>query len=215
MTHPPTTPSPFVSRGGLKLAHALDEFAIDVRGLRAADFGCNVGGFTDCLLQRGASHITAIDTGYGTLAWKLRTDARVSVMERTNALHAPPPALPDRVDLVVVDMAWTPQRLCIPAALKWLKEDAPPGGRIITLIKPHYELGPDEKNLLHEGVLEISHAERTMQRVLTELPSLGVEVLGCTLSPIIGGKTKGNTEGNREWLAHLRPKTSAVPTATA
>ena len=113
---------PHVGRGGLKLRHALDVFALDPRSLRCADFGCNIGGFTDCLLQRGASRVFAVDTGYGALAYTLRTDPRVLVMERTNALHADPP--PGRVDLVVIDMGWTPQRHCVPAALRWLRGPA-------------------------------------------------------------------------------------------
>ena len=123
----------FVSRAGEKLDAALEAFGMDVTGLTCADFGCNVGGFTDCLLQRGAAKVIAVDTGYGTLAWTLRKDNRVVVMERTNALHAPPP---EPVDLVVSDVAWTPQRLIVPAAMKWLA----PGGRIVSLLKPHYEL---------------------------------------------------------------------------
>ena len=106
-------PAMFVSRAGLKLAHALDELRLDVAGMVCADFGCNVGGFTDCLLQRGASRVVAIDTGYGTLAWKLRSDPRVETRERTNALHADPPA--EGVDLVTIDLAWTPQRHAVPA----------------------------------------------------------------------------------------------------
>ena len=108
------TERPFVSRAGAKLDHALDAFGFEVSGLRCADFGCNVGGFTDCLLQRGAERVVAIDTGYGVLAWKLRNDDRVEVRERTNALHADPPDEP--LDLVVIDLAWTPQRLALPAA---------------------------------------------------------------------------------------------------
>ena len=108
----------FVSRAGEKLEHALKTFDLSVAGLRCADFGCNVGGFTDCMLQRDAGHVLAIDTGYGVLAWKLRSDERVTVMERTNALHADPPA--QGVDLVVIDLAWTPQRLALPAARPWL-----------------------------------------------------------------------------------------------
>jgi predicted rRNA methylase YqxC with S4 and FtsJ domains len=123
----------FVSRAGLKLAHALKEFNFDVNGLVCADFGCNVGGFTDCLLQRGAAKVYAIDTGYGTLAYKLRVDPRVVVMERTNALHAEPPSPggskgPGNVDLVVIDLAWTPQRHAIPAAVRWLSPPPSKGG---------------------------------------------------------------------------------------
>ena len=200
--------NPFVSRGGLKLRHALDAFSFDPRGMRCADFGANVGGFTDCLLQAGAPHVTAIDTGYGVLAWKLRKDPRVTVLERTNALHAPPPTSdiphPTLFDLVVIDMAWTPQRLCIPAALKWLKPD----GRIITLIKPHYEVEPEEKGLLTRGVLPLADAERIAAGVLESMPGLGVEVVASTQSPVQGGAGKKNTKGNTEWLALLRPARS-------
>ena len=211
----------YVSRGGLKLEHALESFGVDVSGLRCADFGCNVGGFTDCLLQRGAAHVTAVDTGYGTLAWKLRQDARVLTLERTNALHcapshAPGAAEPGGYDLVVVDMAWTPQRLCVPAALKWLKPptaageaDGRAGGRVITLVKPHYEVKTEEKHLLSDGVLEEKDAERIMERTLDEVRSLGVEVLGCVRSPVIGGQGKKNTTGNVEWLALLTRSQSA------
>lgn len=200
-------PKKFVSRGGLKLEHALEAFGLDVRGMRCADFGCNVGGFTDCLLQRGASHVTAIDTGYGALAWTLRNDPRVTVMERTNALHAPAPNNDERVDLVVIDMGWTPQRKCIPPALEWIK----PGGRIVTLIKPHYETTGDEKSLLVGGVLAKDAAERVKDRALSNMPSLGALVIGCTPSPLEGGAGKGNASGDSEWLAILRARTGSEP----
>ena len=198
--HPPPAPPTFVSRAGHKLAHALDTFGLDVQGRRCADFGCNVGGFTDCLLQRGASHVTAIDTGYGTLAWKLRQDPRVNARERTNALHAPPPAACDRPSLIVIDLGWTPQRLCIPAALRWLA----PGGDIVTLIKPHYEADADEKRQMIDGVLPRERAEAITRRVLAAMPALGASVLADTESPLEGGGGKGNARGNREWLAWLR-----------
>ena len=123
----------FVSRGGEKLDAALDAFGVEVSGLVCADFGCNVGGFTDCLLARGARKVCAVDTGYGALAWKLRKDPRVTVLERTNALRLQPP---EPVDLVVIDVAWTPQSRIVPAAAGWLA----PGGRIVSLLKCHYEL---------------------------------------------------------------------------
>ena len=122
----------FVSRGGEKLAAALDAFGIDPTGMTCADFGANVGGFTDCLLRRGAAKVFAIDTGYGELAWTLRNDPRVVVMERTNALYC---HVPQPVDLVTIDMAWTPQVRSVPAAAGWLAPD----GRIISLLKCHYE----------------------------------------------------------------------------
>jgi len=123
----------FVSRGGEKLQAALDAFELDVSGFLCGDFGCNVGGFTDCLLQRGADKVYAVDTGYGTLAWKLRCSDHVVVMERTNALYCD---VPEPVDLVTIDAAWTPQKLIAPAAMRWLR----PAGWVVALAKPHYEL---------------------------------------------------------------------------
>ena len=197
---------PFVSRAGLKLDHALRQFDLDVTGFACADFGCNIGGFTDCLLQRGAAKVYAIDTGYGTLAWKLRNDSRVVVMERTNALHEPPSAA---VDLVVIDLAWTPQRLAIPVALKWLK----PKGRIISLVKPHYELTEDEKSdRLKDGLLDQEEAPRILHRVLQEMPLWGATPLAHTQSPITGGKSsRGRAgHGNIEYLVLAAAKSSAV-----
>lgn len=191
----------YVGRGGLKLEHALREFRVDPTGLTCADFGCNVGGFTDCLLQHGAARVYAVDTGYGALAYTLRIDPRVTVMERTNALHAPAPDEP--IDLIVVDLAWTPQRLAIPAALRWLKPG--PDGRIITLIKPHYEASDQgRKDLLIDGVLPESRAEEILQIVLSSMTGLGVETVGLTRSPIAGGHGKGRKSGNIEWLGLLR-----------
>lgn len=188
----------YVSRGGLKLRHALDAFNINPAGMTAADLGCSTGGFTDCLLQAGAAKVHSVDTAYGELAWKLRKDPRVVVTERTNALHATPPD--GGVDMVVVDLGWTPQRKLIPVALKWLK----PSGRIITLIKPHYELSDaDKKSLPKGGILDDDLAQRTTDEVIASLPALGVRVLGVTKSPIQGGA--GKAKGNSEWLALLAP----------
>jgi 23S rRNA (cytidine1920-2'-O)/16S rRNA (cytidine1409-2'-O)-methyltransferase len=192
-------PQRFVSRAGAKLEHALEAFRVDVTGLRCADFGCNVGGFTDCLLQRGAARVTAVDTGYGALAWKLRQDPRVEVRERTNALHADPPA--GGVDLVAVDLAWTPQRLAVPAALRWLA----PGGRVVTLVKPHYELRDEEKGWLDRGFLPHERVPGVVARVEAEMPALGARVAGSAQSPVVGGKTsrKAGVPGNMEWLVLL------------
>jgi 23S rRNA (cytidine1920-2'-O)/16S rRNA (cytidine1409-2'-O)-methyltransferase len=200
-----STPDPahtFVGRGGLKLRHALDEFGIDPRGWVCADFGANVGGFTDCLLQAGAARVYAVDTGYGTLAWRLRNDSRVMVMERTNALHVAAPTeagAPVLMDLIAIDLGWTPQRLAAPAALRWLK----PAGSIVSLIKPHYEVEKSESGLLRDGVLEEADAQRITGRTAAMLPALGVEVRGLTRSPITGGATKKNARGNAEWLVWL------------
>jgi 23S rRNA (cytidine1920-2'-O)/16S rRNA (cytidine1409-2'-O)-methyltransferase len=187
----------FVSRAGEKLEAALEAFAIDCTGLRCADFGCNVGGFVDCMLQRGAASVIAVDTGYGALAWKLRQDPRVEVRERTNALHAEPPSTP--VDLISIDLAWTQQRLAIPAALRWLA----PEGRILTLIKPHYEVEGDEKAWLDRGFLPQEKAPIVLERVLASMPALGVRVLGSIQSPLVGGKSsrKQGVPGNIEFVA--------------
>ncbi len=208
--------SKFVSRAGLKLEHALNEFAFDVTGLVCADFGCNVGGFTDCLLQRGAARVYALDTGYGTLAWKLRSDDRVVVMERTNALHADPAE--GGVDLVTIDLAWTPQRHAIPMAAHWLRAASTDAGgdamtpAIITLIKPHYELAPDEKKtLLRDGALDPADAARVLERVLDTMDDLGATVVAHTKSPLTGRKSSAAHpgRGNVEYLALLTPKNPA------
>ena len=190
----------FVSRAGEKLDHALEAFDLDVTDLGCADFGCNVGGFTDCLLKRGAREVVAIDTGYGVLDWTLRSDDRVTVRERTNALHAEPTGL---VDLVVIDLAWTPQRLALPVARQWLAE----GGRVISLIKPHYELQGERKGLLEKGFLPPEHAEEVLEDVLEEISTLDFEVLQTTRSPLTGGKSsrRRGVPGNVEFLSMLRP----------
>jgi 23S rRNA (cytidine1920-2'-O)/16S rRNA (cytidine1409-2'-O)-methyltransferase len=151
------------------------------------------------MLQRGAASVIAIDTGYGTLAWKLRQDPRVETRERTNALHAVPPV--GGVDLVVVDLAWTPQRLAIPVALTWLA----PGGRIVSLVKPHYELRDAEKEWLDRGFLPHDRAPGVVARVEGEMLALGARVLSSTPSPLVGGKTskKKGVPGNMEWLVWL------------
>ena len=176
---------PFASRGGEKLDAALRAFGIVPAGCTCADLGCSTGGFTDCLLRHGAARVFAVDTAYGQLAWKLRQDQRVTVMERTNALHAEPPEM---VELVTIDLGWTKQDRAVPAALRWLKPD----GRIITLIKPHYEAGkPDPTD---------EEAAQITQRVIAGLPKHGVTVIGQIPSPIRGGKG-----GNIEYLALLAP----------
>ncbi len=204
MSAEPSGERPFVGRGGLKLDHALRHFAFDARGRTCADLGCNVGGFSDCLLRAGAAHILAVDTGYGVLDYRLRIDPRITVLERTNVLHtSPPQAFAQGVDLVVIDMGWTVQKHCIPAALRWLKSDD--SARIITLIKPHYEAkGAGLDDRLQGGVLDEAAAAAVLDHVIADLPTYGVDVLGVTRSPIEGGATKGNKRGNIEYLALLK-----------
>ena len=127
---------PFVSRGGEKLDAALRHFAVDVAACVCADLGSHVGGFVDCLLRRGAVRVYSVDTAYGILAWKLRKDPRVTVLERTNAMHL---TLPETIELITVDVGWTPQSKILPNVAPMLASDA----RVITLVKPHYEAPAD------------------------------------------------------------------------
>jgi 23S rRNA (cytidine1920-2'-O)/16S rRNA (cytidine1409-2'-O)-methyltransferase len=178
----------YVSRGGLKLEFALRRLGVSASSLVAADLGCHRGGFTDCLLQHGASRVHAVDTGHGILDWKLRTDPRVVTHERANLLHW---RSPEPLDLVVIDAGWTPQRFSVPAALRWLK----PQGTLLTLVKPQYEA---EKAELQHGVLPPDRLEPAMQRVRRSLEAV-VRILAETQSPIPG------SGGNIEFWLHLRP----------
>ncbi len=196
---------PFASRGGLKLDAALAESGIDVTGMKCADLGSSTGGFVSCLLHRGASKVYAVDTGYGVLDYGLRQDERVVVMERSNALHVDPPVevvSAGGLDLVSIDLGWTKQDKALAAALKWLN----PGGRIITLIKPHYEQPRDTptqrgKKQPKPEPLTLEQSHRITQQVLDAVaadPSLSLHVLGWCDSPIRGAKG-----GNLEQLAWL------------
>ncbi len=185
----------YASRAGQKLKTALDAFNLDITGFTCADLGCSTGGFTDCLLQRGAKNVYAVDTAYGELAWKLRQDPQVTVLERSNALHLKPLA---SCDLVTVDLGWTPQRLAIPAASRWLEGN--PAGQIITLIKPHYEATPDAFKGGRKGKLDDDQALATTERVLQDLNDMGFSTSQPIPSPIRGGKGK-----NLEFLALVQP----------
>jgi len=181
---------PYVSRGGDKLAFALDTFAEDPAGRVCADLGCSTGGFTDVLLQRGAARVYAVDTGYGVLDWKLRSDDRVVVMERTNALHV---ELPEPCGLVVIDAGWTRQERIVPRALELLA----PGGVIVSLLKPHYEAPRD---WLEKGRLPEARHPEVLAAVLDALRTLDLDVGEPALSPVRGGKG-----GNREYLLRIVP----------
>lgn len=191
----------YASRAGVKLQAALDGFEIDVTGFRCADLGCHAGGFTDCLLKRGAASVHAVDTGYGVLDYRLRSDPRVTVMERTNALHCEPP---EAVDLVTIDVGWTRQHHVIPAALRWL---AGGGGLIITLVKPHYELdGPDRQSLLRKGALSHADAGIVVDRTVAGFEGLGARPIAVLISPLAGAKSaRRRGPGNREYLVLARP----------
>lgn len=173
---------PFVSRGGLKLDHAMKTFSLDVTGLTCADLGSNTGGFVDCLLKRGATRVYAIDTGYGVLDWKLRNDPRVVVMERTNAMHV---ELPEKVQLISIDVAWTKQRNILPSAERLLTE----GGKIVSLIKPHYEA---DAKFLRKGILQTEHLAAVVEDVKKQIERCGFVITNIVDSPIKGAK--GNAE---------------------
>jgi 23S rRNA (cytidine1920-2'-O)/16S rRNA (cytidine1409-2'-O)-methyltransferase len=179
----------FVSRAGVKLAHALDHFGLSCTGWVCADLGSNVGGFVDCLLQHGAARVYSVDTSYGTIAWKLRRDDRVVVVERTNAMHV---VLPEAVDLVTIDVGWTRQGRILPHAMTLLK----PTGRIVTLIKPQYEASEDQRE---GGVVTATQHEAIVADVRAHIHDCGLKISGLVDSPITGHG------GNRELLALLLP----------
>ncbi len=178
----------FVSRGGLKLEHALTAFGIDVSGKVCADLGCSTGGFTDCLLQRGALKVYAVDTGYGVLDWKLRKDSRVVVMERTNGMHV---QLPEAVGIVTIDISWTRQKNILPNARKLLAG----GGIVVSLIKPHYEA---DRAILRKGVVPQELVDSVVEKVRAEIEGAGWIWEKSVRSPIKGGG------GNVEVLVRMR-----------
>jgi len=186
------TPEKFVSRGGHKLEHALEHFQLDVSGLTALDLGASTGGFTDCLLQRGAAKVFAVDVGQGQLAWKLRQDPRVVVMEKTNARHLRPENFPAPADLAVIDCSFISLQKILPPAVPLLK----PAGRIVALIKPQFEAGKAEVDKGRGVITDASIHER----VLAELKEFvaaqtGLCWRGVVESPLLG------PAGNKEFLA--------------
>lgn len=187
---------PWVSRGGLKLEHALHEFGIDIDGRIALDIGASTGGFTDVLLDRGAAKVYAVDVGHGQLAWKLRCDERVIVRERTNARELSQELIPDSIDIIVCDTSFIGLETVLPASLSL----AAPGAYLIALIKPQFEVG---KGRVGKGgvVRDTALHEEVCDRIHDWLSSLpGWSVVGLTESPILGPK------GNREFLiAAIRP----------
>ena len=183
---------PYVSRGGLKLAAGLDHFQIDPAGLICADIGASTGGFTDCLLQRGAAKVYAIDVGYGQLAWKLRQDPRVVVMERTNARNLQAGDLKDPLDLAVIDASFISLKTLLPPLLVFF-----PGTiRVLALIKPQFEVGKGQ--IGKGGVVRDSDLhEKVIEEIRGFADGLGLVPVGVSASPILGPK------GNREFLIYL------------
>lgn len=177
----------YVGRGALKLVGALDEFRISPAGMVCADVGACTGGFTDVLLRRGASKVYAIDVGYGDLDWKIRTDSRVVVMERTNVRYVE--SLPEPISLVTIDVSFISLTKILGVVARWLSS----GGSIIALIKPQFEAAKED---VGEGgvITDPAVQERVIQFILESLPAVGLESKGIVPSPILGA------EGNQEFL---------------
>lgn len=183
---------PYVSRGGLKLEKALRNFGVDPTGYVCSDSGASTGGFTDCLLQQGASKVFAIDVGYGQLAWKIRNDPRVVVMERTNIRYVTPEDLGEPLDLSVIDVSFISLSLVLPVVKTLLK----PTGQVLCLIKPQFEAGKDKvgkKGVVRDPAVH----EEVLQNFISLAKSLGFTIRNLTFSPVKG------PEGNIEFLAHL------------
>jgi 23S rRNA (cytidine1920-2'-O)/16S rRNA (cytidine1409-2'-O)-methyltransferase len=191
---------PFVSRGGVKLAGALDAFAFDPSGMVAADFGASTGGFSDCLLQRGAARVFAIDVGYGQLHNKLRQDERVVVMERQNARHLKRGDLPEELDLVVIDASFIGLEKLLPSAHALLR----PGGEVLALVKPQFQVGQDKVG--KGGVVRDPEARRgAIESTIAAAEALGFELRGQSDCVITGPK------GNQETFIALRRSRSPHP----
>lgn len=195
-----TPDHPYVGRGALKLAHALDVFHIDVANRRALDIGASTGGFTDVLLQRGARVVVALDVGHGQLDWTLRTDPRVIVLERLNARTLTPDQLPDgvrQVEIVTIDVSFISLRHILPVVPPILTPDA----QVIALVKPQFEAGRSE---VGKGgiVRDASVHARVVEEITAAAHALGLTRVGVTESPITG------MEGNREFLMYLRSQNS-------
>ena len=185
---------PYVGRGGLKLAHALDEFHIAVEGREALDIGASTGGFTDVLLRRGAARVVALDVGHGQLDWRLRNDPRVVVIEELNARYLVPSQIPGPVDLVVIDVSFISLAQILPRVPPLLR----PSADVVALVKPQFEAGRGEvgrKGIVRDPAVH----ERVIEQVTRAAADAGLTRVGLTPSPITG------TEGNKEFLLHLSP----------
>jgi 23S rRNA (cytidine1920-2'-O)/16S rRNA (cytidine1409-2'-O)-methyltransferase len=195
---------PFVSRGGVKLAYALEHWHIDVRERTCLDIGASTGGFTDCLLQNGAARVIAVDTGYGQMDAKLRSDARVRLLEKTNARYLTPEQIwPDQVrsepvGCVAIDVSFISATLVLPAVLRCVQASGPPDGfDLVVLVKPQFEAGREQVG--KGGVVRDSQAQQmAVARVTEAIRQLGGMAIETIESPILGA------EGNREFLLHAR-----------
>jgi len=183
---------PYVSRGGLKLEKALRDFGVKPEGFVCSDSGASTGGFTDCLLQQGASKVFAIDVGYGQLDWKIRSDPRVVVMERTNIRYVTPEDLGEPLDLSVIDVSFIGLEIVLPTIKNLLK----PTGQVLCLIKPQFEAG--KENVGKKGVVRDPKIHQmVLDKFVALVDSLEFKILGLTFSPVKG------PEGNIEFLGHL------------
>ena len=183
---------PYVSRGGLKLEKALRDFGVEPKDYVCSDSGASTGGFTDCLLQQGAKKVFAIDVGYGQLDWKIRSDERVVVMERTNIRYVTPEDLGEPLDLSVIDVSFISLKIVLPTIKALLK----PTGQVLCLIKPQFEAGKEKVG--KKGVVRDPQTHQEVLDMFVELAdSLGFTILGLTFSPVKG------PEGNIEFLGHL------------
>jgi 23S rRNA (cytidine1920-2'-O)/16S rRNA (cytidine1409-2'-O)-methyltransferase len=184
---------PYVGRGGLKLAHALDAFGISVAGRVGLDIGASTGGFTDVLLQRGAVRVVALDVGHGQIDWKLRNDPRVAVIEHFNARRLTPADLPEPVDIVTIDVSFISLRQILPVVPPLLRS----GGDVVALVKPQFEAGRDEvrKGIIRDPAV---HA-RVLAEVSAAATEVGLSPVASAPSPITGQR------GNVEFLVHFRP----------
>jgi 23S rRNA (cytidine1920-2'-O)/16S rRNA (cytidine1409-2'-O)-methyltransferase len=184
---------PYVGRGGVKLAHALDAFAVEAAGREALDIGASTGGFTDVLLKRGAARVVALDVGHGQFDWALRNDPRVVVIEGFNARHLTPADLPGLVDIVVIDVSFISLRQILPAVPPLLR----PGADVVALVKPQFEAGRAE---VRKGVVRDPATQaRVLEEVAAAAAGIGLTRAGSVPSPITGAK------GNQEFFLHLRP----------
>lgn len=184
---------PYVSRGGLKLEKALRDFGVKPEGYVCSDSGASTGGFTDCLLQQGAKKVFAIDVGYGQLDWKIRSDPRVVVMERTNVRYVTPEQLGEPLDLSVIDVSFISLNIVLPVIKTFLKPDS---GQVLCLIKPQFEAGKDKVG--KKGVVrEPETHKEVLDNFVALANELGFKILGLTFSPVKG------PEGNIEFLGHL------------
>ena len=184
---------PYVSRGGLKLEKALRDFGVKPEGYVCSDSGASTGGFTDCLLQQGAKKVFAIDVGYGQLDWKIRSDERVVVMERTNIRYVTPADLGEPLDLSVIDVSFIGLEIVLPTIKTLLKPDC---GQVLCLIKPQFEAG--KENVGKKGVVRDPKIHRmVLDHFVSLVHDLGFTILGLTFSPVKG------PEGNIEFLGHL------------